>query len=250
MRQVQVTSWIIPLVGHQFDLEDLPYWLDGHDVLVALRDDTFVLVIPASVIGEDYKSVRKYAEEQLQLINGIGRLFSSSFQPLSLSGKIFGLDADGTTTQTIIALGTAEYQEKPGTMRAILGGNIQSDPRTGTAMPLIKAATISRQAKDALIIVSRPILTWSELYLLFELVQSDIGGKMFEIGWISKDDAELFTHTANSYNSLRTNGRHGKDRGVPPHKPMELYTAEKLIRNLVLNWLQHKGTSINPNKTG
>ena len=241
MQKRKVASWIIPLIGHQFDLEDLPYWLDGQDVHVVLRNDTFVLVIPSAIVSEDYEPVREYAEEQLQLINGIGRLLSPSFQPLSLSDKIFGLDANGTTTQTIFAVNKAESREKAGTVRAILGGNIQPDPRKGTAMPFIKAASISPLAKDALIIVGRPTLTWSELYILFELVQSDIGGKMFEIGWISKYDADLFTYTANSYRALRTNGRHGKDRGVPPRKPLRQHTAEKLIRDLVLNWLQYKG---------
>jgi hypothetical protein len=70
-------------------------------------------------------------------------------------------------------------------------------------------------ARDALVIIGRPNLTWSELYLLFELVQAEVGGEMFDLGWISRRDADLFTHTANNYSALRSNGRHGKDKGDP-----------------------------------
>ncbi len=80
MDKRQIASWIVPLVGHQFDLEDLPHWLAGQDVHVATRNDTFVLVISSAIFGDNYEQVRAFAEDQLELINGIGRLLSSTFQ--------------------------------------------------------------------------------------------------------------------------------------------------------------------------
>ena len=42
---------------------------------------------------------------------------------------------------------------------------------------------------------------------------------MFDLGWISRNDATLFTHTANSYSTLSSGGRHGKDGGDPSGLP-------------------------------
>jgi hypothetical protein len=66
---------------------------------------------------------------------------------------------------------------------------------------------------------------------------------MFDRGWISRADASLFTHTANSYTTLRSDGRHGKDRGDPPAQPMLHGVAAKLVCGLVLAWLRHLGSS-------
>ena len=246
----QIASWIVPLVGHQFDLEDLPLWLAGQDVHVTTRDDTFVLVIPSAIVGDSYEPVRAFAEGRLELINSTGRLLSSAFRPLSLAGKLFGVDSAGAILHTVVALNGVEERGKAGSVRAVVGGKVQPDPREATALPLIRAASLSPRAHDALSIVGRPSLTWSELYLLFELVQADVGGQMFDLDWISRSDANLFTHTANSYSTLRSDGRHGKDRGDPPAHPMQHGVAVTLVRGLVLAWLRHVGAPDDAHKAG
>ena len=243
-------TWVIPLVGDHFDLEDLPLWLVGQGVHVAERDGGFELVIPAAIIGANYEPVRAFAEEQLELINGVGRLLGAAFRPLSLADKLFGLDAAGTVVHTVLAVSPAEMRVKAGSVRVVVGGKAQPDPREAAALPLLRAASLSPRARDALTIVGRPTLTWPELYLIFELVQADVGGQMFDRGWISRIDANLFTHTANSYSTLRSDGRHGKDRGESPAQPMPHGAATKLICGLVLAWLRHLGGSSELHKTG
>ena len=250
MDKRQIVSWIVPLVGHQFDLEDLPLWLAGQDVHVATREDKFVLVIPSAIIGDDYEPVRSFAEEQLELINGVGRVLSPTFRPVSLAGQLFGVDSAGTVLHTVVAMNPAEMRAKAASVRPVLGGNVQPDPREGAASSLIRAATLSPLARDALTIAGRPTLTWSELYLLFELVEADVGGQMFDLGWISRSDADLFSRTANSYSTLRSSGRHGKDKGDPPAHPMQHGRASTLVRCLVLAWLRHMGTPDDPHEAG
>ena len=246
----ETAAWVIPLVGDHFDLEDLPLWLAGQGVHVAERDGAFELVIPVAIIGDNYAPVRAFAEEQLYLINGVGRLLGQAFRPLSLADKLFGIDAAGTVIHTVLAVGTAEMRVKAGSVRAVVGGKLQPDPREAAASPLLRAASLSPRARDALTIVGRPALTWSELYLLFELVQADVGGQMFDRGWIPRAAADLFTHTANSYSTLRSDGRHGKDRGEPPAKPMLHVVATKVVCGLVLAWLRHLGGSGEVHRTG
>lgn len=246
----RIASWIVPLVGHQFDLEDLPLWLAGQDVHVATRDNMFILVIPSAVVGENYEPIRAFAEGQLELINGIGRLLSSTFRPLSLADRLFGVDSAGAVLHTVLGVNPAEERDKARSVRAVGGGKVQPDPREAAASPLVRAASLAPRARDALSIVGRPTLTWSELYLLFELVQADVGGQMFDLGWISRNDANLFTRTANSYSTLRSDGRHGKDRGDPPAHPMQHGIAVTLVCGLVLAWLRHVGAPNDPHKAG
>ena len=246
----EILSWIVPLIGHRFDLEDLPYWLAEQDIQVAPHDDGYALVIPFDVIGDDFALLRKFAESQLDLINGIGRLLNPNFRPVSLANNILGVDSSGNVVSTVVTVGTAEERSKAGNVGVVIGGVAQADPREGAASPLLKAAKLSPQANDALIISGRPSLTWSELYLLFELVESDVGSQMFEFGWITRTAVKLFTHTANSYSALGHHGRHGKDKGIPPSQPMKHDEATKHIRDLVLAWLQHIGTNNDEPNTG
>ncbi|HZM84999.1 MAG TPA: hypothetical protein VFF31_00455 [Blastocatellia bacterium] len=249
LKKRETAAWVIPLVGDHFDLEDLPRWLAGQSIHVAERDGAFELVISVAIIGDNYEPVRAFAEEQLDLINGVGRLLGQAFRPLSLADKLFGIDAAGTVVHTVLAVGTAEMRVKAGSVRAVVGGKVQPDPREAAASPLLRAASLSPRARDALTIVGRPALTWSELYLLFELVQADVGGQMFDRGWISRADADLFTHTANSYSTLRSDGRHGKDRGEPPAQQMLHGVATKIVCGLVLAWLRHLGSSGDVHRT-
>ena len=241
MDKQQIASWMIPLVGHRFDLEDLPLWFVGLDVRVEPRDSGFALLIPAKIVGDNYGPVRAFAEEQLALVNGIGRLLSSSYQPVSLTDNLFGVDSSGVVRNTVVGVGTVETRVKAGSVRVLIAGEPQPDPAEGAAAPLTRAAARSPRAHDALIIVGRPNLTWSELYLLFELVEAEVGGQMFELAWISRSQADLFARTANSYSVLRSDSRHGKDRGNPPDQPMQHGLAVSLVRALVLAWLKHVG---------
>lgn len=243
MSKPNIDSWILPLVGHQFDLEELQHWLEGMDVQVTPHDEGHALVIPTAVVGADYKSVRNFAEKQLELLNGIGSLLNLKFQPVSLTSSLYGIDSSGAIISTIASIGTAEYRMKGNPVNLTVGGKSQPDPQKLIASHLLRASTISMHAHDALIISGRPALTWSELYLLFELVESDVGSKMLDFGWIQKSEKRLFEQTANSYSALRSQGRHGKDKGSAPSKPMQLSDATNLIKGLVLAWLTHLSTS-------
>ncbi|MGH7825511.1 MAG: hypothetical protein ACREQ7_10115 [Candidatus Binatia bacterium] len=250
MEKQQIASWIVPLLGHRFDLEDLPLWFAGQDVHVTQRDNGFVLVIPPKIVGDNYQPVRAFAEEQLELLNGIGRLLNPSFRSVSLSDQLYGIDASATVRHTVVAVGPAEMRVKAGSVRVVIGGKVQPDPAEAAASPLLVAASRFPRARDALIMVGRPHLTWSELYLLFELVEAEVGSQMFDRGWISRADAELFRRSANSYSVLRSDGRHGKDRGDPPTQPMAHGTALTLIRTLVLAWLRLAGAPDDERKAG
>lgn len=206
------------------------------------RDGNSNLLIPTAIIGRDYKLVRPFAEQQVQFINGVGRLLSPGFRPVALTDQMFGLNAEGKVVHTVVAVGTAEMRVKAGAIRAQIGKRTLPDPRKGAATPFFKAVSRPSKARDALALIGRGNLTWSDLYLAFELVEAEEGGRMYSAGWVSKAQAKGFTHTANSYMTLGLAGRHGKDTRTPPASPMKREDAETMVRNLVRQWLEYLGT--------
>lgn len=100
----------------------------------------------------------------------------NSFRPLEIAdGPYFGIDAKGNRIHTVVTLGTAEIRCKAGHLTALVNGVPQPDLRAGKATRLLCAAATSSAARGALVIVGRPMPSWSELYLVYELVESNVG---------------------------------------------------------------------------
>ncbi|WP_411868677.1 hypothetical protein [Vulcanococcus limneticus] len=228
----------MPVKEHIFDIEDLPVYLSGSPVTVTKRGEVYYLLLSAEVAGESHESVPEIANRYIALINGAARLLINGYRPIELECEAFlGLDEDGENTQTVIPLGTTEIRCKLGHLTFSIGGVPKPDDRTGLMSSFLKDATCNQAKADALIILGRSSPGWSELYLAFELVEANVGARMFTAGWIRKNDARLFTRTANSYTALGSSGRHGRDRGSPPSEPMEKKAALELVRSLVASWL-------------
>jgi hypothetical protein len=234
-----ISAWIVPLVGHQFDLEDLPLFLEGSVAQVAKREDAYYLVLPTALAGSAPEPIRALAAEHLALINGASSLLSESFRPIALGEALYGIDSEGHVANTVIQIGSAELRMKGGHVTSSVNGIARPDARVGAALPIMRAAAASTAAADILVIVGRLNPTWSELYLVYELIKSNCGGRMFDLGWIQKSDATLFCRTANSYTALGRKARHGKDRGQPPQSPMPQHEAKTLMRALAAGWLRH-----------
>ena len=239
MSNRKTRSWAVPLKGDVFDMEDLPLYLDGSQVTVAKREDKYFLLLPVEVVGDSYELVTESATSYLSLINGAASLLIDGYRPVSLEGGVFhGIDEQGNISQVVVPVSTAEIRCKLNGGTISINGELQPDHRTGSLNLFISNATGHQAKADALVLLSRSSPSWSELYLVYELVESNVGSRMFTDGWIGKAKAAQFTRTANSYTALGAAGRHGKDSGAPPAKIMEKHSAELLIRSLVASWFQ------------
>lgn len=164
------------------------------------------LLIPAEIASESPEPVRSIAEQHVQYINGIGRLLNPDFRPIAVTDRLFGLSADGAVVHTVVALDSGEFRMKGGGMGVKIGDRVLSDSQEAAGAPFLKAASRSRRARDALILIGRDHPSWSELYLPFELVEAEVGGRMYTMGWAPEPQAVLFTRTANSYSTLGPRG--------------------------------------------
>jgi hypothetical protein len=75
---------------------------------------------------------------------------------------------------------------------------------------------------------------------VFEVVETDVGSKMFADGWATKKEVKRFTRTANSRHAIGGEARHGHNRFQPPKRPMSHSEAHDLVLGLVRRWLAHK----------
>lgn len=84
-------------------------------------------------------------------------------------------------------------------------------------------------------------LTWHHLYSALDGVFGDrrVGGgkKAVKLGWLSEDELRRFKQTAQSYEAIRTEARHGGN--IPaPDDPMSLGEGEDLVRRVVAIWIE------------
>lgn len=248
MTSREIAAWIVPLKGHPFDLEDLPIYLDGSPVTVVKRGESHFLQISTSVAGTTHEQVGQRAIDYLALINGAASVLIDGYRLVELDGDgFYGIDAAGNVANTAIQVGSAEMRCKAGHVTLAVNGVTQQDSRKGLINELLRETTRSRAKADALALVGRPTPSWSELYLVFELVEANTGSRMYVDGWIGRTESTLFTRTANSYTALGKAARHGKDRGDPPTKPMHQRDAVRLMRSLVAAWLKGSRASASAN---
>lgn len=234
-----ISAWIIPLKGHAYDLEDLPIYLSGSPVTVIKRETGFFMQISTSVIGDDSERIADVASEYLSLINGAATLLLNNFHPLELGDGFFGIDENGDIAHTVIQLRSVMMRVKAGHGVIVVNGVTLPDERAGAMSDILRCAIEDRGKADALALIGRPSPTWSELYLVFELVEANTQGRMHSECWISKADKIRFQRTANSYTALGKAARHGKDTAQPPSTPLTHCAATNLMRNLVARWFKH-----------
>jgi hypothetical protein len=108
------------------------------------------------------------------------------------------------------------------------------------AQDWLRLARGDEAVSRALRVFAQGSVRWGDLYHAFEIVQASVGGRMFDYGWISRQEANLFTWTANSPAVLGEQARHGHEQTEPPANPMAEDEAQQLIRDLVSRWLDWK----------
>ena len=248
MASREITSWIVPLRGHALDLEELLIYLDGSPVAVVKRGESYFLQPSASIAGTTHDRVGELAIEYLGLINGAASVLIDGYRPAELDGGgFYGIDARGDIANTVLQVGCAEMRCKAGHITIAVNGVKQKDNRLGVMDVLLRQAAQDRAKADALALVGRRTPSWSELYLVFELVEANAGSRMYADGWIGRAESTLFTRTANSFTALGKAARHGKDRGDPPVNPMRQQDAVRLMRSLVAGWLKGPDTPASAN---
>lgn len=82
---------------------------------------------------------------------------------------------------------------------------------------------------------------WMNLCKILEHIEAQLGEKVHEIGWISKDERKNFRRTANDKKALGLDARHANPEiSSSPPQPMAHSDARKLIRTVSIKWLKQE----------
>ena len=229
MANQNIAAWLVEVRGNKYDLEDLSLYLDGSPVTVIKREKRHFLYIHSAIAGQTGEHVYPLAIEYAALLNGAGMLHIADYRPIALKGTSpQGIDE----AEHVITTYVAPPNPPESWMRSYASSALR-----GAMVPLMHEAISNTAKADALAIVGRQLPSWSELYLVFELVEADVGKRMYSEGWLTRSDTNRFARTANSYTALGKAARHGRDRGDPLKTPMSQQEALVMIRQLVNRWL-------------
>lgn len=229
--------WNVFLEGDIFDLEDLPRWLVGFDPTVERFGDEYALVGPKLDALDAAGEVRRAATEAVNLINGLGRLLWSEFQPISV-GRIVQFEPDGKRNTFVhLQAATIKARSKLHAVVISAGGTQPHAPKTGALAELIDRLQANTRAQRLVEILSHAELTWSDLYKAVEVVQEAVGSLIHEQGWASKKEIKLLKRTAQCYDLLGREARHAKSI-PPPRKPMSFGQAKALVLRVAERWLR------------
>lgn len=235
----KIAAWILPIQGDNYDLEELPIYLEGSKIAVIKNDEGYFLRLSVDITGPTYDQVLELAREYIEVINGAAKVLIRSHRAVELSDSgYFGIDDSGRKWITVLPVQGGELRMKGGHATITINGNISPDERLGAMSPYVELAKNFPAKRDALILIGRRFPTWAELYVVYELVEKDVGRrKLNNSNWISIADAQLFRKTACSYAVLGRNSRHGNQTSIPPPNPMTHTRAIEIMRELVRHWV-------------
>jgi hypothetical protein len=234
--------WLVPLLGHEFELSDLPTWMQGGAFEVQKRETDYVLTSPRFDELTDAAEVRRIAEEVLSFINALGRLKWSEFQPVRLSDVEYE-GPNGERSIFVALAGKASGRSKFTATVRRADGTVVPEVAPGEFNDWIAVASSDHLVERALTFLDGHTVTWSDLYRALEVVKADAGGNISRMGWASSTALDHFKHTANSYSVLGVLARHGRDRGGPPADPMSFGEARQLVFRTVRAWIDSKAGS-------
>jgi hypothetical protein len=232
-----MSNWSVQITGDKFDLEELPGWFNTPELMMVKESDGIYIHSSHFDSSKDSNEVRSLAEELIEKINGVSKLYRSDFQPLKI-GAVVREKEDGSKD---IHLSVSDSVIITCKTRVKLSGNgDEHEPSVPKPITWLNVAQKFEEVSHALRIWEKGPLDWINLYKIFEIVESDVGGKIYQQEWITKADANRFSQTANSAEALGDEARHAKQHVPAPPIPMTLQEAQHNIKELLIKWIESK----------
>jgi hypothetical protein len=237
-----MSRWKVRLVGHRFDLEELPVWLADGELTVIEENGEFFLTSPLLDQLVESEDVRRAAAEYIEVLNALGKLAWSEYRNVSL-GSLYRIANDGTLEhhETLRDGATARDKAKATVTKA--DGSEPPDARRGLLTQWLTSSAASERIGRALGYLADDRLTWSDLYRATEVVQEDMASGLHERGWISRNELSRFMRTANSRSVLGRQARHGSEPTDPPRNPMSFEEARTTVLALLREWLEFRASN-------
>lgn len=231
-------AWQVQLKGNGLDLLELSKCLTDPALKIRKSGGNYVLESIRFDSIHDSELVSELSHRLLALIYGAGRLAFGIERRITIGGIVELREGKRIFHESlrdaleIRATMSVEITRGDGTVEIRL-------PADNVAGWVSLAESDERVAK-VLRLIGPGITSFAELYKVFEVIADDVGGRIWDEKWASKDDVRRFKHTANSPGALGDDARHGAEHTTPPVNPMPWHEAAALVRKVILEWIGFK----------
>jgi hypothetical protein len=188
-------------------------------------------------LNANWQFVGERSESFLRAMNGAARLARSAFEPVMIEGLHCYDDAGSRC-------GAATW--KLGVSREFRTYSFPTE-RRGLAGLVRKWAALAGDdaaVSEALHVYGAFPVTWSSLWLIFEIIANDVGGQaeLKKQPWTNEKEIRRFAGSANHARTIHEGIRHagGVDPKWNPSRGMDLGLARVFITNLLNEWLGSK----------
>jgi hypothetical protein len=170
--------WELQLVGDRSDLDRLSEAFGGCDTAVTRSGDEFVLTSKDFSMEEDARDVQRIAIEKLKCVIGACKLAPLPIKSIK-TGAIYERHADGRRTAHMciepIELHIALLSVT--TIKTFANGKVEESGPAQAARSVFQIAECDKALAMALSITGRQDLDWYDLYKIWEVINSDVGGE-------------------------------------------------------------------------
>jgi len=237
-----MSSWMIELEGDKFDIQDLQNLNFLPNIKVVEEYERYYISANEFDSCAEAREVLLQGTNLVNVINGIAQLQNSNWKPVKLIG-VARNEIDGSRTQFLSPepiQGRSKVSANLTVIRA--DGTVNTSRQPSFIESVFTISTRNANVERALRIYGSREHNWVNLYIIYEIVESDVGGKnvIGANGWCSETQIRNFKHTANSVGAVGDESRHGKESTAPPSIPMPLEEARILIVSLLKQWIRSK----------
>ncbi|KCZ71285.1 hypothetical protein ANME2D_02487 [Candidatus Methanoperedens nitroreducens] len=236
-------EWFVVIAGDIFDLEELSKSLNSSGLCITRKGEEFILKSTDFNLLKDADDVRNKANEIISQINGAARLTLGMRKPLAVA-SVGNIDDDGTVHGFVSISFSETINLRTSVSASVIApdGTIQERHQGDPIPSWITVAQHDTNVAKALRLFGAGTHDWVSLYRIYEVIESDVGGKLNIInnGWATEKSIKRFKYTANSPGAIGDEARHGKNTIPPPKDPMTLSEAKPLIETILRNWLRSK----------
>jgi len=228
-------EWYVEISGNESDLEKIALACNSNELNISFLDKKYILKSSDFETLNSSTGIRKRAEEILALLTGAAKLAFGAHQPLSVD-SVIQIGDDGKKISHHNLYSQVNVSGSCCTATKTVNGKIKRDNPADQIPFWFNKAQTDKNVAAALQLNGLPDPNWIILYMIMEIVESDIGGidKIVEYGWSTKKQIKLFRRTAQLY-------RHSKIKiPTPPKNPMSISDAIFLVSKILRKWLHTK----------
>jgi hypothetical protein len=231
-----MAKWLVELSGDNCDLEDLYFHFEEPEGLVIKEADQYFLVSRLFENLDSASEVERVAQQEIVLLSLAVRLYEPDFRNVQL-GCVVHEDENGKRLRHVAIKAHINFRIKD---RVIICSGSPPEPQISPPARLFKLIQKDDDVAKVTRLLGTEKIRWTDLYSAFEVIESDVGNRMYEEGWISRNQKKRFTRTVNDPNIIGDEARHGVSKIDEIDNPMDFNEACQSIRNLAQAWIRGK----------